>query len=57
MTSHSSAFNIKPRKLWCPTCKTTVISTVPAGACNKCGDKLITVIRDELVTGLNKSTR
>lgn len=48
--------NLKPRKLFCPKCKTTIISDEPAARCVECNQKLITVVFDELVTTANKPT-
>ena len=41
-TSH---FNIKPRELWCPKCKKTIVSNRANDVCEDCfGQPLITVI-------------
>jgi len=40
-TSH---FNIKPRELWCPKCKKTIVSDRANDVCEDCfGQPLITV--------------
>jgi len=37
--------NIKPREVWCPTCKKTVVSDEPSPVCNDCfGVTMITVL-------------
>lgn len=49
--------NLKPRELWCPRCKTTVVNDKADALCDQCGAGLITVIKKhELATPVNKPT-
>lgn len=49
-------YNLKKRKLYCPKCKTTIVSDQADVRCDECNSKLITVIFDELDTRPNQST-
>jgi hypothetical protein len=36
--------NMKPRRLYCPICKYTIISKIPAAHCGDCNASLVTVL-------------
>ncbi len=46
MTSPSSVgHNIKPREVWCPKCKKTIVSDEPQPTCEDCfGQTMYTVV-------------
>jgi hypothetical protein len=48
MTSPS---NIKPREVWCPSCKKTIVTDQPAPTCDDCFGKPMLTVLYSLIDG------
>lgn len=57
-TEHEHPHNVKPREVYCETCKYTITTDLPGPKCGVCRMALITVVKsqfDELQLGQRDS--